>query len=76
MSTQNETILQHLKRRPITAAEAIDKYGVYRLASRICELRNRGNDISSEWVDGINRQGEPVKFKLYRLQIKRGGQHA
>lgn len=45
-STQCESIISHLKSgRTITQSEALDLYGIERLASRISDLRKRGFDI-------------------------------
>jgi hypothetical protein len=45
---QNTMILQHLEEfGSITAAEAVEKYGCHRLASRIKELRMMGYEIDS-----------------------------
>jgi len=41
-------ILNHLRKEPITALEALDKYGCFRLAARIQELRMRGHKIHTE----------------------------
>lgn len=47
MESQNAAILSHLKNiGPITPMEALDKYGCFRLAARIYELRQKGHDIS------------------------------
>lgn len=45
--SQNEAILEHLKREPITAMEALRFYGCFRLASRINDLRGMGHDIET-----------------------------
>lgn len=47
--SQNEQIIQRLKRGPITAADAIE-FGCFRLAARVRELRNRGYNIQTELV--------------------------
>ena len=50
--SQREKILSHLNRGwPITAADALNKYGCFRLAARIKELRQAGHDITSEMVE-------------------------
>ena len=47
MESQNAAILNHLKKvGPITPMEALDRYGCFRLAARIYELRQKGHDIS------------------------------
>lgn len=54
----------------ITSAEAITEYGIYRLASRISDLKKQGVPIEKEMVSGKNRYGEPTCFARYSL----GGQ--
>ena len=50
--TQNAKILSHLKRGwKITQDDAYDRYRVYRLASRIHDLRNEGWDIRTKLID-------------------------
>ena len=66
--TQKEMILRHLQERDsITPAEAINRYGIYRLASRIWDLRNDGYNIRSEKVTTKNRFGKRVSFDKYSL---------
>lgn len=49
--SQNQIILEHLqKNKHITPLEALGVYGVYRLASRIDELRKAGHNIVTERV--------------------------
>lgn len=51
----------------ITAAEAMDSIGCYRLAARIADLRKAGHFITSEMTTGRNRKGQSVSFAVYRL---------
>ena len=49
MKTQTEKVLTHLDERgSLTALQAMDHYGIMRLAARIGELRRDGHDIASE----------------------------
>ena len=49
MKTQTEKVLTHLDERgSLTALQAMDYYGIMRLAARIGELRRDGHDIASE----------------------------
>lgn len=67
--TQCDRILRHLKDYgSITSMEAIQEYGILRLASRINDLRAQGIAITSEVKTGKNRYGEPTHFSVYRLQ--------
>ena len=63
--TQNETILDDLRtygNRGITAREALDYFGIFRLAARIAELRAKGHNITTEMV-----QNGRVRYARYRL---------
>lgn len=68
MATQCDRILRHLKDYgSITAQEAIQEYGIMRLASRINDLRRGGVLIVSETATGKNRYGETTRYAVYRL---------
>jgi hypothetical protein len=67
-TTQCDRILRHLKDYgSITSLEAVNEYGIMRLASRINDLRAQGIAISSEVVSGKNRYGETTHYAVYRL---------
>ena len=69
--TQIERILSWLEtEKTITTAEAMTELGIYRLASRINDLRRRGYAIKKETVKGKNRFGETVRFAQYSLMEK------
>ena len=66
--TQKERIIRHLKdKESITSLEAMQEYGIMRLTSRVCELKNEGYKIRSEFVSSKNRYNEPVSFSKYTL---------
>lgn len=52
----------------ITPKDAIMDLGVYRLASRISNLKKRGYRISMELEKGTNRYGEGMRYARYRLE--------
>ena len=52
----------------ITSALAMEEYGIYRLASRISDLKKLGFPIEKETVTGKNRYGENVSFARYSLK--------
>lgn len=54
--SQNENILNHLKQGPITAIEALNHYGCFRLAARIKDLRRSGYAITTETVKDGDKQ--------------------
>lgn len=51
MKTQNQRILTYLKSgRPLTPITALNKFGCFRLAARIADLRKDGHTIFTESV--------------------------
>ena len=67
--TQCERILRHMKDYgSITSLEAVNEYGIMRLASRIKDLRAQGIAIVSEVKTGKNRYGEDTHFAVYKLK--------
>lgn len=67
--TQKERILRHFNDfGSITAAEAMNEYGIYRLASRISDLKREGYTIHRTMVKGKIRYGEQTCFAEYRLE--------
>ena len=66
--TQKDRIIRHLNDKgSITALEAMKEYGIMRLTSRICELKDEGYNIRSEFGSSKNRYNEPVSFSKYSL---------
>ena len=48
--SQNMEVLAHMSRiGPITPREALDRYGCFRLAARIYDLRGKGHTIHKDW---------------------------
>lgn len=69
--TQCEQILHHMQTLgSITSLEAMQKYGIMRLASRITDLRRRGIAITRQIVKGKNRYGEVTSYAAYQLEKK------
>ena len=65
---QTERIVRHLSDYgSITSAEAMNEYGIFRLASRIHDLRSAGYEIKGETVAAKNRYGEPTHYSRYTL---------
>ena len=49
--SQSDTLLAYMRSgKRISAAVAVDQWGIYRLASRIYDLRQRGYSVKSERV--------------------------
>lgn len=66
--TQCERIYRHLKDYgSITSLEAMQEYGIMRLASRISDMKKSGIAIRSETVTGQNRYGERTSFARYSI---------
>lgn len=66
--TQCQRIQRHLEDfGSITSIEAMQDYGIMRLASRINDLRNDGVPIVAETVKGKNRYGETTRYARYSL---------
>lgn len=70
--TQSERIIRHLRDYgSISSMEAMQEYGIMRLASRISDLKKTGIPIHSEMVSGKNRYGESTSYARY--SIDQGG---
>lgn len=64
-NTQCGLILQHMQQgKSITPLEALDKFGCFRLASRISDLNKSGHNIVKEMVSGANGK-RYAKYYLY-----------
>lgn len=70
MTTQNEMILSWLEKAPIGPMEAMKELGVMRLASRIHDLREAGNDIDMSWNYVLDRYGNERRVARYTLKGK------
>ena len=67
--TQCQRIVDYMRRfGSISTLEAFNDLGVARLASRICDLKEQGYNITSETKSTKNRYGETVHFKVYKLK--------
>lgn len=66
--TQCEKVERHMRDYgSITSLEAMQEYGIMRLASRISDLRKRGVVIASSMESGRNRYGEKTHYAVYTL---------
>ena len=52
--TQTEWILSRLKTGPLTAMDALNEGGCFRLASRINDLRKAGHKIETKTIETRN----------------------
>ena len=65
---QTKRLLAYLEQgQTINPLKAWNELGIYRLASRVCDLRKQGVKVKDEWLDVSNRYGEFVKVKQYYL---------
>lgn len=66
--TQCDLVLRHMEDfGSITSLEAMQEYGIMRLASRITDLKKAGYPIRMEMVSRKNRYGKTVTFARYSL---------
>ena len=72
--TQNEWLIEELlkegKEGGITALDALRSFGIGRLASRICELREEGYKIERRMVTVIKADGTKTSVARYSLDPK------
>jgi hypothetical protein len=61
--SQSYKILHHMMKRPITPMEALNKFGCFRLAARIHELKNQGWTIKSSVITRKNKQVAQYSLK-------------
>ena len=67
-SSQCAAIRRHLEAgNSITAVQALDAFGCFRLAARIKDLSNAGLPVERTLVAVINRDGKKVRAAEYRL---------
>ena len=70
---QTEKIARHLETYgSITSMEAMQEYGILRLASRVSDLKRAGVPIRVETVRGKNRFGEVTSYAKYFLEQRDG----
>lgn len=62
--SQNKKLAKWLKSgKSISPLQALNKLGIYRLASRVNDLRNDGLNIETKMI-----HEHPVKFAQYKLK--------
>lgn len=72
---QCERIIRHLKDYgSISSLEAMQEYGIMRLASRISDLKKAGIPIRRELVSRKNRYGENTSYARYYIDHTAIGQ--
>ena len=63
MRTQRKKLESLMRRKWITPIDALREVGCLRLAARICEMRQEGVNVQSEWV----KEGDK-HYKKYRIK--------
>jgi len=68
---QTDRILAHLKSEgTLRPFEAWRELGIYRLASRINDLRKAGHKIKTKKIEVVNRWGETAYIAEYSLEAE------
>lgn len=68
MNPQSIRLLAYLRNHLyITALEAMNDLGIFRLGARIWDLKQAGIQIQSDWRVVKNRFGEDCRIKAYWL---------
>lgn len=70
MNSQNQRVLERLRRGPLTQLQAYDELGITRLGARVFELKDEGHLITSEMVTVKNRHGDDCRVAQYNLTLK------
>ena len=65
--SQQERLLERLRKGPITPMEAWSELAIYRVGARVHQLRKDGYSIDTELVEVVNRYGEKCRVAEYRL---------
>lgn len=67
--TQEQRVVNYIHQfGSITALEAMRDLGIYRLASRICDLKEGGYEFERDLVKVENRYGETTRVARYRIK--------
>lgn len=65
-NTQNQRLIAYLEEHGhITQLEALTELGIFRLASRINDIKRMGHTVTGNMVEVNNRFGEKVRVKRY-----------
>lgn len=64
-ASQNQKVLEHLQRAPLTSWEAITDYRITRISGRIYDLRKAGHNITTTIVNG-----NETRYAVYQLTQK------
>lgn len=67
MSDCQRILKYMIEHKGITVSECRDFLGTTELRRRICDLKDKGWEITDSWEDGFNRVGHPTRYKRYFL---------
>jgi len=68
-TSQNDRVLRHLQTfGKITPIQALQEYGIMRLASRISDLKKEGYEIERTFKRHVNKFGESTHYAVYELK--------
>jgi hypothetical protein len=63
--TQNSKVLDYLSSgRSISQRDAIIDFNIYRLAARVCELRNEGWEITTRMVRNLKFRARHAEYSM------------
>tara|TARA_R110002167_G_C12516949_1_gene637822 strand:+ start:272 stop:490 length:219 start_codon:yes stop_codon:yes gene_type:complete len=66
--TQEERVIDYLsKNLTINSIQALNELGIFRLASRVSNLKKQGHNITSRMIPVTNRHGEKCHVSEYSL---------
>lgn len=65
--SQNAEVLSLLKKGSITQKDVLSR-GIFRLAARCQDLRDRGHNVQTIMETGVSKSGRPVKYARYFLK--------
>lgn len=69
MDKQTKRIYEYmLTHYGITAKQAMDDLGVFRLGARIWDLKQQGVPVKSGWITVKNRYDEDTRVKIYWIK--------
>lgn len=68
---QHTRILHYMEtHKGITPMDAFHELGITKLATRIGEMTRKGIKITKIWEEGVDRYGDPTRYKRYFLERK------
>lgn len=66
---QKHLVLSHMVLHDtLTSMEAIQKYGITRLAAVVFALKEDGWEIITIPTEGVNRWGRPTRYATYKIR--------